>query len=115
MIISKYSGVSHSPRNVSSRSKADLCGLCWPTGAFRGTMTSDGWYMESGAVCARPEEIPIDVWMHRKNGELWMTTLNRLRFPLSPAPFFVTSASTLACSRMLAIWLPTCLACRKPP
>ena len=31
----------------------------------------------------RPALMPTEVWMHRRNGELWMATLNRLRFFLA--------------------------------
>lgn len=58
--------------------------------------------------------MPIDVWTQRKKGELWMTTLKRLRL-VALAPVRDSWSSTLACSRKAPIWLPTCLACRSPP
>lgn len=108
MIISKYSGDSHSPRKESRRSSADLKWSGCFVGAALGTMMSAGLYMESGDVWARPEAMPMDVCTHRRKGELWMTTLKRLRLAARDAPFRETSSSSLACSRKLPIWLPTC-------
>lgn len=34
----------------------------------------------------RPALMPTEVWMHLRNGELWMATLNRLRFLLDFGP-----------------------------
>lgn len=75
---------------------------------------SDGLYIESGAVWASPELMPIEVCTQRKNGDVCIMTLNRRR--LKPGlPSFFASCSNLACSRTEAMWLPTWRPCRKPP
>jgi hypothetical protein len=113
-MFSKYSGDSHSPRNESSRSTA---GLKWfrstGTVARRVIIMSEGSYNESEVAWARPALMPTDVWTHRKNGELCITTLKRFRLWFDGDDLI--SDSILFCSRMLAIWLPTCLDCKKPP
>jgi hypothetical protein len=66
-----------------------------------------------------PALTPMDVWMHRRNGELWRTTLNRLRpfrrrpFPALSAPASTTSFS--ACLNMSAIRAPSDRAWSHPP
>lgn len=77
-------------------------------------MMSEGFKPDSPEGCARPELMPIDVWTHRRKGELWMTTLNRFRL-VRPLRAEIFSASSFACSRMLLIWFPTCRACVRPP
>lgn len=99
MIISKYSGESHSPRKESIRRTAVLSLLVWPLAACGGTMMSEGLYIESVGSCARPELIPTEVWTQRRKGEVCMMIRKRLR--LKPGLFsFLASYSSLACSRM---------------
>jgi hypothetical protein len=71
--------------------------------------------MEALVDWASPELMPTEVWTQRRKGELWMTILKRRRFLGEPEDSLATSYSSLACSRMLQIWLPTWRACWKPP
>jgi len=60
--------------------------------------------------CARPELMATAVWMHRRNGDVWIITLC-LRFLVSPFPFPSASASSSVSRvrKMLAIRAPRAL------
>lgn len=73
--------------------------------------------------------MPTEVWMHLRNGELWMATLKRLFFflPLARRPDVCSepvlsgswpeeaSYSASASVMMLAILAPSVRACSHPP
>lgn len=63
---------------------------------------------------ARPALMPIEVWMHRRKGEEWMTTLNLRRFRGEPSRAAVDSSCSSLSRRMSAIFWPTALAWFQP-
>ena len=105
MIISKYSGVSHSPKQASRRRidleqpgiertawlarflrGRELLGLSpasslgWPSWVVDAVLPGQELSETGRGFWLRPAPIATDVWMHRKNGELCMTTLYCLPF-----------------------------------
>lgn len=117
MIFSKYSGDSHSPRYESMRRTADFVSSSRTPGTLGGTTRLKGSREKSGLDWASPELRPMEVWMHRRKGDVWMTI--RKRFLLFTCLSFWLvrrgCSSARACSRMLAIWWPTWRAWRRPP
>lgn len=77
----------------------------------------------------RPALMPTEVWMHRRNGELWSATLKRRFFlgfgsatAYSASAVLSASLSEIWCSasasasvRMFAILAPRVRACSQPP
>jgi hypothetical protein len=59
----------------------------------------------------------MEVWMHRRKGELWMTTSYLLRFRLADGSvlWLAASSSSLILSRSIeAILAPRFLVCSQP-
>lgn len=93
---SKYFGVSHSPRKASRR-RTDFR-IMVEAAVSRRSVTTDGLKGAAAPVFvsddaagelagpngveswASPALMAIEVWMHRRNGELWRTTSYFFRF-----------------------------------
>jgi len=140
VINSKYPGVSHSPRNASSRRTAFLVSCNWNDLAplFSPPPSSFSLPLAPGEsrvrlpicsvslgdkVCkgvgslAMPQLSPIEVWTQRRNGELWTMILYLRRFGLVPLFGFLDAAASSCCilSRSMDdILAPRACVCSQP-
>lgn len=136
---SKYPGVSHSPRKASSRrtvfcktgffgvdGRASVGGFgVWLARSVLMVGRSRGFPVRcaeevrvsagvGSGIEARPALMPIEVCMHRRKGEEWMTTLYLRRFLEEPSAAATDSSCSSLSRRMPAILWPTALAWFQP-